>query len=123
MLDQIPEVKAANPADPQSVTVTVGNRQFPETVDVVDPNFLQVIKLPLVAGDPRTVFAQPDSVVLSESAARKYFGDAIRLGKTIVVSAEYCDELARIARCSSSLLTSPACCGTCRTTPSWRRIW
>ena len=29
-------------------------------------------------GDPASVFAQPESVVLSESAARKYFGDSIR---------------------------------------------
>ena len=52
-------------------------------VDVVEPNFFQVIKLPLVAGDPAEIFRHPESVVLSESAARKYFGNADPIGKTL----------------------------------------
>ena len=47
------------------------------------PNFLQVVPLPLVAGDPRTVLSHPESVVLTQSMARKYFGDADPIGKTI----------------------------------------
>src|SRR5580698_4391213 len=58
MLEQIPEVKARTRLMPHSVTVRVGDRQFPETIDVVDANFLEVIALPLVAGDPAAVFAQ-----------------------------------------------------------------
>ena len=64
------------------MTLTNGDRQFREMVNVVDPNFFQVIKLPLVTGDPATVFRQPESVVLSESAARKFFGSADPIGKT-----------------------------------------
>jgi putative ABC transport system permease protein len=74
------------------VTVLVGNRQFLERADSVDPEFFQIIKLPLVAGNPATVFAQPDSVVLSETRARKYFGDAPAMGKTIIISTDYCDK-------------------------------
>ena len=33
----------------------------------MDPDFFQLIRLPLVAGDPATVFRQPNSVVLSQS--------------------------------------------------------
>ncbi len=47
------------------MTLTAGDRQFPETVNAVDPNFFQVIKLPLIAGDPTQVFRQPESIVLS----------------------------------------------------------
>jgi len=90
MLEQIPEVTARTRLMPHSITVRVGNRQFPETIDAVDPNFLEVIKLPLVAGNPVTVFAQPESVVLSQTEARKYFGGGPALGKAITVSAEYC---------------------------------
>ena len=60
------------------MTVAIGNRQFLDHVDVVSPNFFQEIQLPLVAGNPATVFAQPESAVITESAARKYFGDASR---------------------------------------------
>ena len=43
------------------MTVTTGNRQFLDQVDVVNPNFFQIIQLPLIAGDPRQpCSAQPE---------------------------------------------------------------
>ena len=60
MLDNIPEVQARTRLIRRSATILIGARQFPETVDAVDPNFLQVIKLPLVSGDPASVFAKPE---------------------------------------------------------------
>jgi putative ABC transport system permease protein len=92
ILDQIPEVQARTRLARRSITILVGNRQFPQTVDAVDPNFLQVVRLPLIAGDPASVFAKPESVVLSETIARKYFGDAPPIGKTIVASSQHCDD-------------------------------
>jgi putative ABC transport system permease protein len=91
MLDNIPEVQVRTRLIRRSATIVVGNRQFPETVDAVDPNFLQVVRLPLMAGDPSSVFAKPESVVLSETIARKYFGDEIPVGKTVVMSRQLCD--------------------------------
>ena len=91
MLDQIPEVQARTRLIRKSATILLGNRQFPETVDAVDPNFLQVIRLPLLSGDPAAVFAKPESVVLTETTARKYFGNAAAPGKTIVLSRQQCD--------------------------------
>jgi putative ABC transport system permease protein len=86
MQEEIPEVKAATHLLPEPMTVTVGNRQFFETVAVVDPSFFQVVRLPLVEGDPASVLAQPESIVLSQSVARKYFGDIDSLGKTVTVT-------------------------------------
>ncbi|MGH6876015.1 MAG: FtsX-like permease family protein [Rhizomicrobium sp.] len=71
------------------MTVKVGERQFAEMVDVVDPSFFQVIRLPFVSGNPARVLSQPESVVLSQTIARKYFGDSDPVGKTIVVDAKY----------------------------------
>src|ERR1700760_3373174 len=48
MLQQIPEVRAMTHLIPQSMTVITGDHQFLEKVDVVDPGFFQVIRLPLV---------------------------------------------------------------------------
>ena len=73
MLDQIPEVQARTRLMRRSITVLVGNRQFPQTVDAVDPNFLQMVRLPLMAGDPASVFAKPESVVLSETHSAEIF--------------------------------------------------
>ncbi len=91
MLDNIPEISARTRLSRHSLSVFVGDRQFAETVQVVDPNFLQVIRLPLLAGDPATVFRNPNSVVLSETAARKYFGSLSPIGRSVVVSRQKCD--------------------------------
>ncbi|HEY4075609.1 MAG TPA: ABC transporter permease [Rhizomicrobium sp.] len=91
MLDQIPEVQARTRLTRRSTTILVSNRQFPERVSIVDPNFLEVIKLPLVAGNPASVFARPESAVLSQSIAHKYFAGQSPVGKTIVISGQQCD--------------------------------
>jgi putative ABC transport system permease protein len=88
MQDHIPEVTGTTHLVPETMTVTYGHRQFSETVAVVDPGFFQLIRLPLIAGDPATVLAQPESIVLSETAARKYFGDTDPLGKVVTVTGE-----------------------------------
>ena len=84
-LAEIPEVKAAVHFEDYAMTVSIGNRQFLDEARVVSPNFFQAIQLPLAQGDPAKVFAQPESVVISQSAARKYFGDAPALGRMLHV--------------------------------------
>ncbi|HEX4270025.1 MAG TPA: ABC transporter permease [Rhizomicrobium sp.] len=92
MRDQIPEVRSATRLVREPMTLTTGDRQFSENVGVVDPNFLQVIRLPLAEGDPRTVLARPENLVISESAARKYFGNADPIGKTLTTGRGGCDQ-------------------------------
>src|ERR1700761_1703017 len=58
MLEQIPEVKARTRLVRFTVTILTEDKAFPEKMDIVDPNFLQVIKLPLVQGVPATALAQ-----------------------------------------------------------------
>jgi putative ABC transport system permease protein len=89
MQQQIPEVKTSTHLVPEPMTVSVENRRFSETVAFVDPSFFQVIKLPLVEGDAARVFAHPDSIVLSQSATRKYFGDIDPLGKIVTVTGDW----------------------------------
>jgi putative ABC transport system permease protein len=85
MLAQIPEVTAAAHLEPYQMTVATGNRQFLDHVDVVSPNFFQIIRLPLIAGNRSTLLAQPESAVISESAARKYFGSRPAIGQMLKV--------------------------------------
>lgn len=92
MKEEIPEVTAATRVRVEYMTLTVGDRQFLQGVDVVDSNFLQVVQLPLVSGDPATVLSQPESLVLSEETARKLFGDANPLGQTVTVPKPNCDD-------------------------------
>ncbi len=87
MRDEIPEVTGMTRFNPETMTLTAGDRQFLEHVTAVDPDFFQIIKLPLLQGDPSRVFRDPQSLVLSESAARKYFGTTDVIGKIIATTA------------------------------------
>ncbi len=48
-----------------------------------DSSIFSIFSFPLMEGDPKTALAAPNSVVLSESTAKKYFGTADPIGKTI----------------------------------------
>ena len=87
MQDGIPEVTAATKIYYTFMTLMVGDRQFREHIASVDPNFFSIVRFPLLRGDPASVFRDPESVVLSQSAARKYFGTADAIGKVIRTTA------------------------------------
>lgn len=57
------------------------------TQDVVfaDPNFLSVFDFPLLQGDRATALSAPDGVILTETAARAYFGDADPMGQSLAL--------------------------------------
>jgi putative ABC transport system permease protein len=54
-----------------------------------EPEFFEVFTFPLIAGDPKTALADPYSIVLTESTAKKYFGDEDPLGKTLVLDDQF----------------------------------
>ncbi|WP_339753604.1 ABC transporter permease [Algoriphagus aquimarinus] len=57
--------------------------QQEEGVFFMDSTVFDVFSWELVEGNPKTALVAPFSVVLTESTARKYFGDVAALGKTI----------------------------------------
>jgi putative ABC transport system permease protein len=85
MLDQFPEVRAAAHLQAYQMTVAMAERQFLDHVDVVSPNFFQTVQLPLVAGNRSSLLTQPESAVITESAAKKYFGSKSALGQMLKV--------------------------------------
>jgi putative ABC transport system permease protein len=50
-----------------------------------DPSFLQVFSYPLLEGDAATALTEPNTVVITASVARKFFGKEHPLGKTLVL--------------------------------------
>jgi putative ABC transport system permease protein len=89
MQQQIPEIVAQTHLIPEYMTAQVGDRQFPVRVDAVDPNFFQVIKLPFVKGSPATALARPESIILSETTAKKFFGTTDPMGKTLLLGGSH----------------------------------
>ncbi|MBD0258991.1 MAG: ABC transporter permease, partial [Cytophagales bacterium] len=56
-----------------------------ETITYADPSFLRMFSFPLLEGNARTALQNPNSVVLTEELAKKYFGKANAVGKTLRV--------------------------------------
>lgn len=48
-----------------------------------DSNFFSFLSLPVVQGDPDHILTIPEGVAISETAARKYFGDENPVGKVL----------------------------------------
>jgi putative ABC transport system permease protein len=58
-----------------------------ENIFIVDSTVFEVFSWKFVAGDPQKALAQPNSIVLTKSTAKKYFGDENPVGQTIEVDA------------------------------------
>ena len=54
-----------------------------------DSSFFSVFSFPLVEGDVHTVLRSPNSLVISESTSKKYFGADNPIGKTISLTTEW----------------------------------
>ena len=62
------------------------NQVFYESNGIIaDPSLFKIFSFPFLHGDPETSFSEPSSIVISESMARKYFGDEHAIGKTLEV--------------------------------------
>jgi len=48
-----------------------------------EPEVFDIFTFPFVEGNPETALTEPNSVVITESTARKYFGDENPIGKTL----------------------------------------
>jgi len=88
---EIPEVEAAvrllSFGGPNAPALVKLNGQVHEerNVLVADSTFFRVFQLPLVAGQPDRVLSRPNTVVLTEATARRLFGSANPIGKTLEV--------------------------------------
>jgi putative ABC transport system permease protein len=99
MAEKMPEVRAFARAYPMSGVVTYRDIKFrEERMHMADPAFLQIFTFPLIQGDPQTALKDPNTVVLSKSASRKYFGADDPMGKTLRIDGRYDVQVTGIAR-------------------------
>ena len=87
-----PEVEATARLYPlgqfRPVVVRYGTLAFEEAgFYYADSTVFDVFTLPFVAGDPQTALVRPNTLVLTTSTARKYFGDENPLGQVVQVDA------------------------------------
>ncbi len=86
LINEYPEVEYSLRLRQMSRTVLVsrGNKQFNEDrVFYADSTYFDVFTLPLIRGNAKTALTAPNSVVIPEATALKYFGNENPIGKTL----------------------------------------
>jgi putative ABC transport system permease protein len=64
--------------------ITYGDKTFREdNLAFADSNFFRLFTLPLLEGNPQTALVQPNTIVITRTTAKKYFGDTDPLGKIL----------------------------------------
>lgn len=82
--EEFSEVESFARVSLQELTVMYGDRKFREKkVLLADSTFFRIFDFKLVEGTGQHALAAPYSAVLTEAAAKRYFGDQSPLGKTL----------------------------------------
>ena len=71
------------------IWTTYKDRKFNQRFCLTDPDFLDVFDFELVIGDRATVLKEPLSILVTETAARRFFGDDDPIGKVLTVDDRY----------------------------------
>ena len=74
--------------EPSDVTMKNGAVTTQQPLFWADPDFFEILRYPVLAGDPNAALQAPDGLVLTRSAARKYFGQDTPLGRILLVNSE-----------------------------------
>lgn len=88
--NDFPEIeRLARTWNPSGTVIKAGDKTFTEErFFFAEPEIFDILTLPLVQGDPAAVLDDVGSVVLSRSTARRYFGDADPIGRSLVLPSQ-----------------------------------
>ena len=89
-----PEFARQFPAIESFTRTIIGNRviangdsKFTEkSVLFADPSFFEIFSFPLIKGNPVNCLSREEQIVITETMARKYFGNADPIGKTLRIA-------------------------------------
>jgi putative ABC transport system permease protein len=80
-----PEIENCIRISREQGKVKYGSKTFMEKYSLADPGFFKMFNFPLLKGNPDDVLSNPNSVVLTKSYAKKYFGNSNAMGETISI--------------------------------------
>jgi putative ABC transport system permease protein len=85
MKTDLPEVEEFIRFKQKPCIVRAGAETVAEEILFADAPIFDVFSFPLLKGDPKTALAGPDMVVISETLARRYFGDKDPIGQHLSI--------------------------------------
>src|SRR5450755_1514421 len=83
---KIPEIQSFVRFQPGQTDIKTDKDVQSQEICYVDSNFFSAFTFPLIGGSPKTALAEPNSIVLTEEMAKKYFGNSDAMGKTMLLS-------------------------------------
>ncbi len=89
-IEDIPEIVDAVRMDNWGETVIryEDRTYFEDHFVLADSSFFNIFSVPFIQGNPQTALNAPHTVVLTESAARKYFGDEDPMEKLLLIGTD-----------------------------------
>ncbi|MEP5610962.1 MAG: FtsX-like permease family protein [Cyclobacteriaceae bacterium] len=85
MAGQTPSISMYSRVASNSGTVLQDQTPYQETIHFVDPDFLSMFSFPILSGSSNAL-DNPNTVVLSQESARKFFGSTDPMGKTLEIT-------------------------------------
>ena len=87
--NELPEVKDAVRIKHIGITpFSYKDKTFDEQATFTDPSFFSVFNFNLIEGDPKKPFADNNSIVITQTTAKKYFGNDDPLGKVLEIAGQ-----------------------------------
>ncbi|PZX55623.1 ABC transporter permease [Algoriphagus chordae] len=84
--EQFPEVaEVARITEWDQQLLTVGEKSFYEEATFTDPGFFEMFSFEALEGDPIAALTEPGNIILTESVAKKLFGESSAMGKSVTV--------------------------------------
>ena len=83
--EEYPEIEKSSRLTDRWYTIRQDEKIFSEGFTLVDPDFLSMFSVEMVKGDKATALLNPQSIVLTEELAEKYFGTLDPVGRTLSI--------------------------------------
>ena len=88
-MGDFPQVEASVRTTDDELLVRKGNVKFQEKNSLwADSSFFEMFDFKLIKGNPHTALNEPLNIVFSESAVKKYFGNADPVGQTVLLTGD-----------------------------------
>src|SRR6516162_2657097 len=85
--DEFPEIESGARLSFASLLVRKGDIKFQEDHTLfADSTFFKIFDFKLMRGNPQTALNEPLSIVLTETASKKYFGDTNPIGQMVLLT-------------------------------------
>ena len=68
-----------------SIASSEGNKKFKENIAFTEREFFDILNFPLIQGDKNTILTEPNTAIVTERIAEKYFGDQNPINQVIRV--------------------------------------